>query len=151
VRCDGDVFDPHVTLIGSLAGGAADLAERTRRLAAGLAPYQVTLGPLVARPADPNRYRRLFSAVRRAPAVLAANAAARAAFAVEGGDAYEAHLSLAYTDADAERLADLRDIADRAWITGLAFAVGRLELWRTEGAVHDWRLTETFRLAESAV
>jgi hypothetical protein len=139
-----------VTLIGSLTGGPADLRDRTRRLAAGVAPYDVSLGPVVARPADPNRYRRFFSAVGPTPAVLAANAAARASFAVPVDDAYEPHLSLAYTDADAAALKGLQDIAERAGIAGLTFTVERLELWRTEGAVHDWRLADSFRLGEPA-
>jgi hypothetical protein len=139
-----------VTLVGSLTGGLADLADRVRALAGGFAPYDITLGPVVARPADPNRYRRLFSAVEPASAVLAANAAARAAFAIQGGDAYEPHLSLAYTDADAAALADLRDIAERSGVAGLTFTADRLELWRTEGGVGDWRLVDSFQLGEPA-
>jgi len=146
----GDVFDPHVTLIGSLAGEPAGLVGRTRAIAASLAPFDVALGAVVARPADPNRYRRLFSAVVPSPPVLAANTASRASFAVEDGDVYEPHLSLAYADVDAEAFAGLKDTADRAGIAGLTFTVDRLELWRTEGAVPGWRLVESFRLGAPA-
>jgi hypothetical protein len=105
---------------------------------------------MVARPLDPNRYRRLFSAVGPTPAVLAANVAARASFAVRDGDVYEPHLSLAYADVDAAAFAGLKDAAERAGLVGLTFAVDRLELWRTEGPVPDWRLVDSFRFGAPA-
>jgi 2'-5' RNA ligase len=149
-RSDGDVFDPHVTLIGSLPGEPADLAARTRTLAASLARYELMLGSIVARPLQQNRYRRLFAEVEPTEAVRAANAAARAAFNAEGGDAYAPHLSLAYADALPAAFQTLKTEAARAGAASVRFEVDALELWRTTGPVADWRRVGSFPLQPTA-
>ncbi len=143
-RSDGDVFDPHVTLIGSLADDPAELAACTRLLAESLTAYEIALGEIVARPLDPSRYRRLFTEVEPTEPVMAANAAARAAFGAGGGDAYAPHLSLAYSDGPPATFETLKGAALRAGVHGVRFEVGALELWRTSGVVADWRLVGSF-------
>ncbi len=146
-RSNGEVFDPHVTLVGSLAGDPGELAARTRALTQSLARFEIALGQVVARPLDANRYRRLFAEVEPTEPVIAANAAGRAALGAGGGEAYAPHLSLAYADGTPAAFEALKGEAERAAIAGLHFEVNALELWQTTGPVADWRLAGSLPLA----
>jgi 2'-5' RNA ligase len=143
-RSEGEPFDPHVTLIGSLAAEPTELLAPARSLAERLTPYEIVLGHIVARPLDPNRYRRLFAEVEPTEPVMAANVEARVAFGVEGGEAYAPHLSLAYADGTPAAFEDLKGEALRAGVAGVRFEARTLELWRTAGPVADWRLAGSF-------
>jgi hypothetical protein len=82
--------------------------------------------------------------VERSAAVMAANVAARTAFAAQDGEAYAPHISLAYADAPPSAFEAMRTEAERAGVGGLRFAARTLELWRTTGPVADWRLQASF-------
>jgi hypothetical protein len=113
-------------------------------LAESLTVYEIALGEVVARPLDSSRYRRLFAEVEPTGPVMAANAAARAAFGAESRDPYSPHLSLAYADGAPSAFGSLKDEAVRARVSGVRFEVGALELWQTTGLAADWRRAGSF-------
>lgn len=86
------VFEPHVTLLGHLAGTEQEHVRRTKQLARELHPFQIVL----TEPSYRNEYFQcLFMTVQRSPAVINANVLARHVFRREK-EAYMPHLSLVY-------------------------------------------------------
>ena len=145
-RFDTDAFDPHVTLLGSFVGEDDALAERAQALAARLQRWEIVLGAVISCPSSPNRYQRLFAEVEPTEPLTQAHAAARALFGATAADTYAPHVSLAYADATPAQFEALRRRAVRAGVAGTGFEVRALELWRTEGAVVEWRAAGWFPL-----
>ncbi len=86
------VFEPHVTLLGHLAGTEQEHVRRTKQLARELHPFQIIL----TEPSYRNEYFQcLFMNVEQPSAVINANALAKHIFRREE-EAYMPHLSLVY-------------------------------------------------------
>lgn len=140
------VFDPHVTLLGGIAGQEAELREKASVLVRKLSPYEMRLGEIDS---NGTYFQILFSKVEQAPPVLNANAVAQVVFARNDGG-YFPHLSLAYGDLSEKQVGILNRLAlQRSPIKLSHFRVQDIELWRTEGAVKEWRQVATFSLENS--
>jgi 2'-5' RNA ligase len=142
-RFSTPAFPPHVTLLPGIEGRAEeDVLEASRRVAAGLGPFEVGLSGVEGRD-EP--FRCLFArAVLDEPLLRAHEAAARA-FDREPDPAFFPHLSLLY---GALPPATKREAAAAASsLVTLAFRARRLHVWRTDGPVAEWREIGAFGLA----
>jgi 2'-5' RNA ligase len=89
---DAPVFEPHVTLLGTLDGTEQDQVHRTESLTLKLRPFPIVLND----PAIGDEYFHcVFLTVQPTPEVMNANAVARQTFG-RGPETYEPHLSLVY-------------------------------------------------------
>jgi len=100
---DGPVFTPHVTLLSPLAGEEASLIETNRRLAAGLAPFDLDL---TVPEAGTTFFQCIYMRVAESPSLSRNRQAAAKAFALPS-DNYMPHLSLYYGDASPDRRASI--------------------------------------------
>jgi 2'-5' RNA ligase len=140
-----ETFAPHLTLLG-----AVELAEPAARRAAGRAAIEIA--PLLVSPeeiqARDEHFRCLFVRARGDRAILFAHAIAARAFGREPDPAFLPHLSLVYgTLAPEEKRAIAREIGDEL---SRPFEMQRLELWRTEGPVAEWRELAAFDLGRAS-
>ena len=93
VEMTGPVFEPHITLLGNIGGREDELVRRTKELAAGLAPFEVSFGAPDYRE---THFQCLFlHAVETAP-LLEAHKRAGYIFEHAAASAYMPHLSLLY-------------------------------------------------------
>jgi 2'-5' RNA ligase len=100
---DGPVFTPHVTLLSPLGGEQASLIETNRRLAAGLAPFNLDL---TVPEAGRTFFQCIYMRVAENPSLSRARQAAGEAYALPA-DNYMRHLSLYYGDASPDRRATI--------------------------------------------
>jgi 2'-5' RNA ligase len=142
-------FKPHITLVAAMMTGAEDVVERTKALAAELAPYQFEFDQISQRDAY---FQCAFAKMKRSKGVMAANALAREFFPERKADpGYMPHLSLVYGDFDlvekeSEIIPELRrKLAEKARYTK-SFTVDAIEVWSTQGDAKDWYLVETVPL-----
>lgn len=142
-RLSTPAFAPHVTLLAAIDGAPReDVLATARTLAASLRPFAVRLDGVEGRD---EYFRCLFvRAVVDAP-LHAAHAAAARAFRRQPDPAFLPHLSLVYgelTTGD-KRLLTL----ELAGSLVTSFEADRLHVWRTQGAVSDWRELGVFGLS----
>jgi hypothetical protein len=126
------VFEPHVTVLGELAGRPQDLARTLRRLAIVSAPFDVRLTDAAA---DDAFFRALYVRAE-GPGLHTLRARAAAAFGVADDD-YDPHASLLYSHLPAAAKGPVLDRLGRRF--GLPFEARRLEIWDTGGAVEAWQ------------
>jgi len=89
---NGPVFEPHVSLIGSLDGPERELTQRTEELAQQLQPFKVVLTEPSYRD---NHFQCLFMLVEKTPPIMNAHALARDFFH-KPNQLFVPHVSLAY-------------------------------------------------------
>lgn len=126
-------FDPHVTLVGNLAGTEQEILRRSEALAQQLRPFTIEL----TEPAyGHEHFQCVFMRVKETSPVMAANSAARQAFDQAPGN-YMPHLSLVYgTLADAKKLEIIAQLPDLR----LSFEAASVYLIRAESDdPKDWR------------
>ncbi len=127
------LFPPHVTLIGGLEGSEENLSAATQDLAARLRPYVVQLGDVGYLD---EFYRSLFVRADKTPAVLDANAQARAVLRCENDAEYMPHLSLMYGYCEREMKEKI--VARIGKRLNLSFNVTALYLYSTLGDTKGW-------------
>ena len=147
-RYSAPIFHPHVTLLGGLIG-LSQVVGGTRKLADMIMPLEIQLGDIRS---HGTYFQLLFSKVERTEAVMCAYAKAQAIFGAGEGE-YFPHLSLAYGDIPEADLDILLDLIPRqpgfSSSVGRKFVVSEIELWRTRGAVEDWRRVTTFPMGKA--
>lgn len=134
-------FEPHVTLLGGLAGPEEEVISQTVRLAGSLQPIIIQLTSLAG---TDEYFRCLFIRVEPTEEVLAAHQQAREVFNQPDEPQYMPHLSLLYHDCPEQ----VRN-AIIAKIGGLfqgEFIAHDLHLYDTTAAPDTWRRVRTFSL-----
>jgi hypothetical protein len=126
------VFEPHVTVLGELAGKPQELARALRRLAIVSAPFDVRLTDAAA---GDSFFRALYVRAE-GPGLHTLRARAAAAFGVPAED-YRPHASLLYAHLPAAAKGPVLDRLGRRF--GLPFEARRLEIWDTGGPVEAWQ------------
>jgi hypothetical protein len=121
-------FPPHVTLLGGLTSDAAEVLAAVSRVASATAPFTVRL---VAAAVRDEYFRRLVLEVEPTEELNVARALAASALTMPA-TGFEPHLSLLYGRAEVTS-------ADVGVQLPLAFTCRQVAVWRTEGAVSDWR------------
>jgi 2'-5' RNA ligase len=137
----GPSFEPHVTLLGGLASPEAEVVQEAERLAAGLEPFVIRLGPAGHQDAF---FRCLFLHAHKDAALAGAHARALEIFAIREARVFMPHLSLLYADLPAQTRAAL--VAELGDALACSFEVATLEVHRTDGAADAWQLLAAFRL-----
>jgi 2'-5' RNA ligase len=141
-RLRTEPFAPHVTLLPGLPWPEAEVVARAESLAGELGPLGLKLGGVEGR-ADP--FRCLFVRVAVSAALRTAHARAARAFGRDPDPEFLPHLSLVYGRLESEpKTALVREVASEA---AGELEARRLHVWRTEGAVADWRELAVFPLA----
>lgn len=142
-------FLPHITLVAAMMTGENDVVERTKELAAELAPYEFEFDNVSQHDAY---FQSVFAKFKLTKEVIDANALAREFFPERKTDPdYMPHLSLVYGDIDRyEKEIDIipelqQKLEDEAPRTN-RFMVDTIEVWSTQGHVKDWYLVETIPL-----
>ena len=137
---DGPLFDPHVTLLGDIAGQERTLLHKTEKLAYALSPFDLTL----TAPAFQDQYFRcVFMRVEETSSLLKAHTLARKVFHKEDAPPYMPHLSLLY----GSYLRSLKEQIIGTVSTSLSvqFTASAVTLFRVEGnSPKDWRKVQTF-------
>lgn len=133
------LFEPHITLLGGLAGNDEDLRRRTRALAGVTGPFEVRL--LKAAWFD-EFYRCLFVEVARSRVLQQAHDAAREAFDQTADMEFYPHLSLVYGDLTEQEKENIADEIGRHFDETIRLE--ELALYETSGPV--WQCVERRRL-----
>ena len=140
-RLETAPFAPHVTLLPGLAAPEPGVLDGARALASELSSLE--LEPSGVDGLD-QHFRCLFFRIGRSPALRNAHAGAARRFGRAPDPTFDPHLSLVYGSLDATATADLtRELEPRV---PAALVVRRLHVWRTEGAVREWRELAAFDL-----
>jgi 2'-5' RNA ligase len=135
-------FPPHVTLLGSIPRNISGALRTTRRLARGIAPFELRVDAVTT---GDDYFRCVFLRVAATPALLAAHRRSRDAFSVGPPRRFFPHLSLIYADLDPPAR---RRLAREIRIEPFSFRVSRVHLWLTHGGVPEWRAVGSARFGE---
>jgi 2'-5' RNA ligase len=135
-------FAPHVTLLPGLPGPESSLVDTARALAGELGSLSLELSGVDGTEAH---FRCLFFRVWTSDALRTAQAQAARRFGREPDPSFDPHLSLVYGTLDARVKAELSHELARQMPA--PFEVRRLHVWRTEGAVGEWRPLASFTLS----
>jgi 2'-5' RNA ligase len=134
-------FLPHLTLIPGLVVEEVQALRDAARAAAEIEPFVVTLG---APECGEEYFRCLFLRAQDDRALRTAHATAARAFGREPDPGFLPHVSLVYgTLASEEKRVVVQELGDSLC---LSFQALRLQLWRTEGSVAEWRNLATFAI-----
>jgi hypothetical protein len=133
-------FEPHVTLLGGVAGTAPDVLAMAGSLARRIPRVPLLLG---AAAMGEDYFRCLFFELEPPAELLQAHALAEAAFGRLHHERLAAHLSIVYGDVPRPRKeAIVAEIGE----LGLRFEAESLHVVRTEGPVADWYEAGRFHL-----
>jgi 2'-5' RNA ligase len=127
-------FEPHVTLLGKIAGEETGLVARAEQLARELAPFDIQLLDAVCLD---EYFRALFIEVALAPPLNDARAAACRRFGRRAADEFYPHLSLLYGDLPEREKESILDDIGRYFDETVR--IDRIALWRVDGAPAAWR------------
>jgi 2'-5' RNA ligase len=136
----GPLFDPHVTLLGDIAGQEGTLIQKTEKLAHALIPFDMTLTV----PAFLDQYFRcVFMRVEESSTLWEAHTLARKVFHKEDALPYMPHLSLLY--GSYPRSLKEQIIATVSTSLSVQFTASAVTLFRVEGnSPEDWHRVQTF-------
>jgi 2'-5' RNA ligase len=134
-------FEPHVTLLGGLAGSPSNLSSKTRKLASCIRPYEVQLGEIDY---HDEFFRSLFIRVAPTRPVLEANRKARLIFQRHQEPDYLPHLSLMYGEFPSSEKELI--IARLGAEIQEQFKVRAIHLYLTAGHPRDWYRVGEFPL-----
>ncbi len=136
----GPLFDPHVTLLGDIAGRELELQHQTEQLAQALSPFDLSLTV----PAFEDQYFQcVFMRVEETSTLLEAHTLARTLFHKEDAPAYMPHLSLLYGLYPTSLKEQI--IGTLPTSLSLQFTASAVTLFRVEGSSpKDWRKVQTF-------
>lgn len=136
----GPLFDPHVTLLGDMAGQEGKLLHKTEKLAHALSPFDLTL----TIPAFQDQYFRcVFMRVEETVPLLDAHTLARKVFHKEDAPPYMPHLSLLYGTYPKSLKEQI--IGTVSTSLSVQFTASVVTLFRVEGnSPKDWHKVETF-------
>ena len=132
-------FAPHVTLLPGLPGPEPEVLETARVLAAETTPIPVDFS--VVDGLD-DHFRCLFLRAHLRRALRDAHEHAARRFGREPEPSFDPHLSLLYGRLEARAKAPL--VQELAEETAARFDARRLHVWRTRGAVGEWRPLGSF-------
>lgn len=135
------VFEPHITLLGGLAGNRESLVLRTTQLAKLIQPNIVTLTTVDYLD---EYFRCLFVSVEKTKWLADANIGARKLFHREGTPEFMPHLSLMY--GNFPPTTKQRIIIEIGSTLATSFEVTSLHLWSTNGAPLEWYEVQEFFL-----
>jgi 2'-5' RNA ligase len=126
-------FEPHITLIGELAGSEKDIISKTSQLAAVVKPYKVMLTKVEYLD---EYFRCLFIKVKETDDVMNANSIARKIFNRNQDPKYEPHLSLMYGKLSIKTKEKIiGEIGNEFYIS---FEAKSIHLFLTNGEPRDW-------------
>lgn len=133
-------FGPHITLLGRIVLPEAKALAKSASLASILEPFRFQLGNIGF--LDEN-FRCLFITVVADHHISSACRTACRTFTRHGAP-YMPHMSLVYGRLPPETKQKLA--TDFSWLSGRAFRVHQLMLWRVDGPVCQWKPVKTFDL-----
>jgi 2'-5' RNA ligase len=143
-RYGGPRFTPHITLLGSVTGDERDIIGRAEQVAQQIATQTVAFEGIGL---EDVYFRSLYAIVRPAPALTAANEAARRVFGKDPPEPFMPHLSLFYgLDPPETKQAMIRELDGRLPASTVIDAV---EVYLTEPPVESWRLIRRLELRRS--
>lgn len=135
------LFEPHVTLIGSIRSPEEEVILKTSQLATFIPPYKIQLtnwGYF-------DEYTRcLFLKVRESEEVMKANLKAREIFNRRNDPSYFPHLSLIYGNLSRQIKKEI--IGQVGGDFKVSFSVKSLHLFSTKGEVKAWHRVKEFAL-----
>jgi hypothetical protein len=142
------IFEPHVTLIGTVLGPRQEVLEKTASLAGKINPFTISFAEAV--PFD-DYFKALVVELRKTPEVMRANQTAREVFGRIGDAEYMPHLSLMYAFSEYlsqnARAQVIEDFGIEAVIRRLSsFTAGALRVQYTNGKVGKWDRIRDFEL-----
>jgi 2'-5' RNA ligase len=135
------VFEPHVTLAGSIVGQAREVTSKMEDLARRIPPFTIRL---TAVDRLEEYFRCLFVRVATTHPIMTANKAALEVFCLEEKRAFMPHLSLLYGSLPSSL--KKRIIASLARQFELEFKVSSLHLYRIRNEPAAWRRVARFGL-----
>ena len=135
------VFEPHVTLIGSVLGPEDEILSKTSKLASVIEPYRIKLRKI----GYLDEYTKwLFIKAEKTDEVMNANLKARDIFNRQDDSEYMPHLSLMYSNLPLKiREEIITEIGEESNIT---FDVGAIHLFSTTGEPKEWYRVKEFAL-----
>lgn len=142
----GPLFAPHLTLLAKIPEvSEQELVEKSRTLAANLAPFTLTLSGFGA---EGTYFRTLYMTVQNRDEVAKHHAQAREVFGGEDSAPYMPHLSLLYGMYDAGR--KQHTINALQHLPPISYEVKSLTLWHTPGDASTWKKVGEFPFAQQA-
>lgn len=128
------VFEPHITLLGSLQKSETELIQLTDTLASSLHPFDVVLTNAGCRD---EFYRSIFVHVKKSRELMDARNTAERLFNSSPEEEFMPHLSLMYSDFGREEKERILNTMGREF--HLRFPVQSILLIQTEGKPDNWK------------
>jgi 2'-5' RNA ligase len=135
------LFEPHITLLSGVTGPEEESMAKCASLAGHLKPMRIELGDIEY---SGEYFQCLFASVVPAEPIIQAHREARGTFDIRGEVAYTPHLSLLYGKLRIE--AKKKIAAAHSFLSGQAFEVTRIELYRVNGPPREWQCAGEFDL-----
>ncbi len=136
-------FDPHVTLLGGLAGSEKKITSKAEQLVRHLRPFTIKLTTVDYLD---EYFRCLFIKADETPPLLEAHRIAAELFHHQPDSPFMPHLSLMYSHLDRELKQEIAARMDRRYDP--AFEVNSVHLFSTTGEVKEWYRVREFRFPE---
>lgn len=138
----GTYFPPHITLLGDipLATPESEVIEKAKQLAEARPAFDVIFEGIGT---EDEFYRSLYIIIRQDQPLMSLGAAARDAFGMQSE--YFPHLSLAYGIIASEKKQSM--IATVPNRTGKRVRIDRVDVYRIDGSIDDWKKLWEFRLS----
>ncbi len=128
------VFEPHITLLGSLEYGETELIQLTDTLAASLNPFEIVL---TRAGYSDSFYQSLFVYAAKNEELIGARLKAEKLFDIEPDDEYVPHLSLLYGDLSRNEKERILNVMGREF--HIRFPVHNVLLINTTGKPKKWK------------
>lgn len=132
-------FEPHVTLLGEVAGGEDDILSKTLKLSSEINAFRIELGKVEYLA---EYFRCLFSRAKETKELIRANQSARQIFNREKDHRFMPHLSLMYGNFSATIKQKI--ISEIGKNINTIFEAKSINLFHTEGAPKDWHKVKEF-------
>jgi len=145
-RLKSPIFEPHITLIGQIAGRKDEVLAKSAALAGLMTACEISSDGLDFRD---SYFQALFVKIKETPPVMGASRTACRIFKGEPSSPYMPHLSLAYGDLDVREKE--RIMAEISADIDFTFIADKIHLYATEGEPEGWCLLKSFPLKNPSI
>lgn len=142
-KYDTPIFEPHVTLLGSLKKGKTEMIQLTDTLAGSLHPFELVLTK--AGYLD-TFFQSLFVHVKKSDELMNARNTAEKLFDYQVDKEFMPHLSLLYGDLNQNEKERILNVMGREF--HIRFSVNSLLLVNTTGLPKDWKKIQSAKFAD---
>jgi len=144
------IFEPHITLVGSITESLPKMFRKTKEIAAGIKPFDINFG-LLRSTGNDDYFKAVYLDVNETPGIIDASSVARKILGIRMDTDYNPHLSFVYGNFPHETKLEIVKSVFRMQNGVMSFSdcdfhVDRVALCSTNGPVRLWHKIEEFQL-----